>query len=427
MSEKAAHKLEVRWGNVERAARDPETLFRGDQALPCFESVEAAVRTLRPAEPLLCSHPDELVKNAKLFLKSFPGMTLYAVKANPDPYVLTHLYRAGIRHCDVASLGEIRLLRGLLPDMRLAFMHPVKGREAIHEAYFNYGIRDFVLDTADELRKIREETKGARDLTLVVRLDRPKGSAACPLAGKFGAMPDQAVELLRAASKIAQKVGLSFHVGSQTLEPASYVNAIREAGDVIRKSGVEIGAFNVGGGFPIPDLGMDVPPLSAYFDVIRKEIAELKLPPTTQVWCEPGRALSGTSTTLVTRVELRKGDVLYLNDGSFGNMFEVCSMRWRNTAKVIYADAQAGNTAELRPFHFYGPTCDSVDYMPGPFVLPADIKEGDWIALRGMGSYMAASRTSFNGFATDLHVEIKPISTGPMEKKSFQADVKGGA
>ncbi len=427
MSNQAELKIEAFGGGKERPAFPGDIRSQAEGLVPRFDSVEAAVVALRPAEPMLCAHPDALAYNAKQFLKHFPGMTLYAVKANPDPYVLTHLYQAGIRHCDVASLGEIRLLRELLPDMRLAFMHPVKGREAIRTAYFKYDVCDFVLDTEDELRKILEETDGAKDLTLVVRLDMPKGSAACSLAGKFGAQPERAVELLRAASQATQKIGLSFHVGSQTLDPASYINAIRKAGEVVRAAGVELSAFNVGGGFPIPDLGMDVQPLHAYFDVIRKEITALKLPSTCQVWCEPGRALSGTSTTLVTRVELRKGDVLYLNDGSYGNMFEVCSMQWRNTARLIRArDAFSKDGGELKPFRFYGPTCDSVDYMPGPFMLPDDVAEGDWIALRGMGSYMAASRTSFNGFSTDLHVEIKQAPEGRVVRLPFRHNAKGG-
>jgi ornithine decarboxylase len=271
-------------------------------------------------------------------------------------------------------------------------------------------VRDFVIDTFEEMHKILEETRVAADLTIIVRIAMPKGSAACPLAGKFGCAPEVGASLLGDAAKVAHKVGLSFHVGSQTLDPDSYAGAIRKAGEIIRASGVDLDVLDIGGGFPIPDLGMDVPPLTAYFDVIKAEIAALNLPPACQIWSEPGRALSGTGAVLVVRVELRKGDVLYINDGSFGNMFEVASMNWKNTAQLIRPvrkGRKAGSKTAM-PFRFYGPTCDSVDYMPGPFMLPDDICEGDWIVLHGMGSYMAASRSSFNGFYSDMQVEIAP-------------------
>ena len=170
--------------------------------------------------------------------------------------------------------------------------------------------------------------------------------------------------------------------------------------------------LDVGGGFPIPDLGTEVPPLRAYFDVIKAEIAKLKLPKACQIWAEPGRALSGTGTVLLVRVELRKGDVLYINDGSFGNMFEVCSMNWKNTVHLIRPGRRGRKPASkaMIPFRFYGPTCDSVDYMPGPFMLPEDVCEGDWIAIKGMGAYMAASQSRFNGFYSDFQVEISAES-----------------
>jgi ornithine decarboxylase len=241
----------------------------------------------------------------------------------------------------------------------------------------------------------------------------PKGSAAYSLTDKFGCAPAVGVELLKAADKAAHRVGLSFHVGSQTLDPQSYAAAIRVGGDVIRRSGVKLDVFDIGGGFPIPGLGMAIPPLTTFFDVIRSEIASLKLPKSCEIWAEPGRALSGTCATLVVRVELRKDDLLYLNDGTFGNMFEICSGHWRNDASLV-RPARKGRKAASKnrtAFRFYGPTCDSVDYMPGPFTLPEDVCEGDWIALSGMGAYMAASQSRFNGFHSDLQVEIVPEST----------------
>jgi ornithine decarboxylase len=398
-----------------------------------FATIEEMVKTLRPEQSVQCMLPDNLAHAARTFVEHFPGPALYAVKANPDPYVLQRLYAAGIHHFDVASLNEVKLLRRLFPDAHLAFMHPVKSREAIRVAYFNYGVRDFVIDTFEEMHKILEETKVAADLSIIVRIDMPKGSAACPLAGKFGCVPDVAVSLLRDADKVANKVGLSFHVGSQTLDPASYAEAIRRAGEIVRQSGVALDIFNVGGGFPIPELGMEVPPLTEFFGVIKAEIDKLKLPKTCQIWSEPGRSLSGTGTILLVRVELRKGDILYINDGSFGNMFEVTSMGWKNTVHLIRPPRRGrkASSKALVPFRFYGPTCDSVDYMPGPFMLPDDVCEGDWIAVMGMGSYMAASQSSFNGFYSDMQVEISGESA-PRRQRAVRSSahlklVKTGA
>lgn len=395
-----------------------------DTSLSRFATVEDMVKNLRPTQSVQCMHPENLVQAARTFIDHFPGHSLYAIKSNPDPYVLQHLYAAGIRHFDVASLGEVKLVRGMFPNAHLAFMNPVKSREAIRAAYFDYGVRDFVIDTFEELHKILEETKVAADLTIVVRLAMPKGSAACELTNKFGCMPEVAVSLLRDADKVAHKVGISFHVGSQTLDPASYALGIQKAGEVIKQSGVQMDVFDVGGGFPVPHMGMEILPLTAYFDVIKQEIAKLKLPKSCQVWSEPGRALCGTGSTLVVRVELRKNDILYINDGSFGNMFEVCSMGWKNTVHLI-RPSRKGRKApskNVTPFRFYGPTCDSVDYMAGPFTLPDDICEGDWIAIQGMGAYMAASQSHFNGFYSDFQVEIAtPATTIPKRRGTRSA------
>lgn len=379
-----------------------------DSGLQCFANVDDVVKTLRPALPVQCMHPEKIVEAARTFIDHFQGHSLYAVKANPDPYILRHLYAAGIRHFDVASLGEVQLVRGMFPTAHLAFMNPVKSREAIQAAYFDYGVRDFVIDTFEELHKILEETKVASDLTIIVRLAMPKGTAACQLSGKFGCLPETAVSLLRDADKVAHKVGLSFHVGSQTLEPSSYAAAIQKAGQIIKESGVSLDVFDVGGGFPVPYLGMEIPPLTSYFEVIKNEVARLKLPKSCQIWSEPGRALSATSSTLIVRVELRKGDVLYINDGSYGNLFEVFSMNWKNTVQLIRPTRKNRKAASksIIPFQFYGPTCDSIDHMQGPFLLPEDACEGDWIAIQGMGAYGAASQTRFNGFHSDIQVEI---------------------
>lgn len=369
--------------------------------LACYSSIEEMVSVLRPTHPVHCMHPEQLKQAAQLFIEHFPGHTLYAIKANPEPYVLQHLYDAGIHHFDVASLVEVQLIHGMFPNAHMAFMNPVKSPEAIRAAYFDYGVRDFVTDTLEETLKIQKATDFATDLTIIVRLAMDKGSAVCALTNKFGCSIDAAVDLLQVINKFA-KIGLSFHIGSQTMDPQSYAIAIQKAGEVISKANLEISVLDVGGGFPTPNLGMVIHPMTDYFDVIRDEIAKLNLPATCQIWSEPGRALCGTCSTVVVRVELRKDDVLYINDGSYGSLLEVSLMNWKNAVRVI----RDNTDLELTPFKFYGPTCDSADYMAGPFMLPNDICIGDWIAIESLGAYGSSTQTRFNGFYSDTMVEI---------------------
>ncbi len=405
------------------------TIKTAKPSLPRFASVEDAVRTLRPAEPMYCMHPDRLDKNAKLFLRHFPGKIFYAVKGNPDPYILQRLYAAGVRGFDVASIAEIRQIRELFADAQLAFMHPIKGREAIREAYFKHGVRVFVLDAMEELAKIRQETDQAKDLVLFVRLAMPKGSAVVSMSNKFGALPDEAVLLLQEAKKTAARVGLSFHAGHQTLEPSSYLTALEVVRGVISRTGFDLDILDVGGGFPMEGLGDVVPPLLTFFDTLRAGLASLHLPSSCEIWGEPGRALNGTGATLVVRVELRKGDALYINDGSYGSLFDMCWMGMRNDVAMIPADpskthAGAGMTA----FHLYGPTCATEDHIEGPFMLPDDINEGDWIVFERMGGYADVMQTGFNGFRATGKVEIAPPAAGKLLRlhSSMRRGAKGG-
>jgi ornithine decarboxylase len=386
----------------------PNLAVKSRGGLQRFPHVDAAVVAVRPSEPMHCLFPDALAHNAAMFLNHFPGKTFYAVKVNPDPYVLTRLYAAGITCFDVASLGEVKLVRGLFPEANLAFMNPVKTRKAIREAYFDYGVRAFVLDSLCELTKIMDETKNADDLTLFVRLAMPEGSAYHSMSGKFGVPLDEAVDLMRAVAKKARKTGITFHVGSQTLDPASYAYAIRMAGDLTRLTGICPDVLDVGGGFPVPGLGMAIPPLMSFFDVIREEIAKLDLPPSTEIWCEPGAGLAQTSSTLVIQVLLRRGDILHINDGGYGDLSDLCWNKRRNDMRLVRLDQENPvRDVALKPFTMYGVTCDTPDFLPGPFMLPEDVKEGDWIAVSSLGAYAQTLRTNYNSFFENIDVEIR--------------------
>jgi ornithine decarboxylase len=186
-----------------------------------YNSIENEVINIKPSIPVHFIRPNSIKKAANYFINNFPGQILYSVKSNPDQAVLSHLYNAGIRQFDVASLAEIKLISGLFPGAPMYFMHPIKSREAIHEAYFNYNIRDFSLDSFDELKKILEVTNNAKDLSLHVRLAIPNNHSAIDLSGKFGILPSQAVALVRKCRTVAKRLGICFHVGSQCMDPTS--------------------------------------------------------------------------------------------------------------------------------------------------------------------------------------------------------------
>lgn len=376
-------------------------LRRPAQDLP--RDVAALVATLRPEEPLHCLRPATLEGAARAFVAAFPGETLYAVKCNPEPAVLRALWRGGVRHFDCASEGEVRLVRSMFPDAAIHFMHPVKARGAIREAFARHGVRDFVLDSQEELAKIVAETGGADDLGLVVRLALPKGGAVYDLSGKFGAEHEAAVALLRAARSHAKRLGVSFHVGSQCLDPAAYARAIARVASVIREAGVAVEILDVGGGFPAAYPDVVPPPLGDFMAAIRAAVAEQGLSGLT-LWAEPGRALVAGGASVVVQVQHRRGDHLFINDGVYGALSDAGAPGFRFPAR-LHRPA-GGSDSPLVPYSFFGPSCDSADVMKGPFLLPADTAEGDWIEIGQLGAYGACLRTAFNGFDRAGVVEV---------------------
>ncbi|GGF17105.1 ornithine decarboxylase [Aliidongia dinghuensis] len=380
-------------------------------------SVDALVEELRPVEPMVAIRPRTLRRTAERFVTTFPGDVLYAVKCNPEPTVLRALWRGGVRHFDCASLGEIRVVRSLFADAQIHYMHPIKQAAAIREAYETFGVRDFSVDSAEEIEKIVAATNGARDLGIYVRLAMPKGQTVYDLSGKFGAPAAEMPALLRQARAAAKVLGLCFHVGSQCMDPGVYERALELAGRVIAEAGVQVDGIDVGGGFPVSYPDVTPPALGAYFEAIQRGFARLGLAQGTRLWCEPGRALVAAGASLVVQVEARRGDVLYINDGIYGNLSDAGVPKWRFPARLVRkADGSAVEaSAETTGFAFYGPTCDSADFMQGPFFLPSDVKTGDWIELGQLGAYGACLRTAFNGFDRVLLTEVRdePLLTTP--------------
>ena len=376
-----------------------------------FKSVEELVNTLKPDKPVYCIRKKSILSASSFFQKRFPGNILYAVKTNPHPEVIKTLLKSGIKQFDVASIEEIKAIKKYDQTAKCSFMHTIKSRESINEAYFKFGIKTFALDTKDELIKIIESTNNAKDLELFVRVAVSNEHAEIDLSKKFGALNSEAAGLLRLVKQHSKKIGLSFHVGSQCMHPISYAKGISEIANIIKKTKIIPNYINIGGGFPTiyPDL---VPPsLDSYFDEIKKGLENLKINNLPEIICEPGRALVAESGSTIVRVNLRKKQKLYINDGTYGTLFDAGTPNIVYPSKMIKDNSNKIISKKLTAFNFYGPTCDSMDYMKGPFLLPNNIRENDYIELGQLGSYGLTFRTQFNGFYSDeiYEVEDSPI------------------
>ncbi len=374
-----------------------------------FKSVDALISQLQPDKPIYCIRKKSIQIASKYFQEKFPGKILYAVKTNPNREVLKTVIQSGIKQFDVASVEEIKAIKKLGAKLVCSYMHTVKSRENIKEAYFNYGVKNYSLDTKEELIKILESTNNAKDLNLFVRVAVSNEHAEIDLSKKFGALTSEAMGLLRLAKANSKKVGLSFHVGSQCMHPISYSKGIDEIGNIIKRTKIIPDYINIGGGFPTiyPDL---IPQsLESYFDQIKNSLSKLKLEKMPEIMCEPGRAIVAESGSTIVRVNLRKKQKLYINDGTYGSLFDA------GVPNIVYPTRLIKNgrviSKKLTSFDFYGPTCDSMDYMKGPFLLPNNIKENDYIELGQLGAYGLTFRTQFNGFFSDeiYEVEDNPI------------------
>ncbi|MCC6926894.1 type III PLP-dependent enzyme [Novosphingobium sp.] len=362
----------------------------------------SVVRALAPEEPVILNRPHAAARAARFFAEKFPGKALYAVKANPSPELLKVLWAAGVTHYDVASIAEVRLVRATLPQAVLCFMHPVKSKGAIAEAYKVHGVRVFSLDSHEELAKIVEATDHATDLSLCVRLRVSSDYSELSLAAKFGVDLADVAALLQATRQVADALGVCFHVGSQAMTPFAYVQALERVRAAVVDASVTVDIVDVGGGFPSIYPGMEPPPLEDYFGAIHRAAESLPVSYSSELWCEPGRALCAEYSSLVVKVEKGRGEELYINDGAFGALYDAAHVGWRFPVRCL----TAGRSEVLTPFAFYGPTCDDADYMEGPFMLPVDIKPGDFIEIGMLGAYGAAMKTAFNGFGQAEAIEV---------------------
>jgi ornithine decarboxylase len=376
----------------------------GLAAAPSDTVTGADIARGRPVQPVTLIRPHAARRAACFFVEKFPGRTLYAVKANPSPDLIRLLWESGVTHYDVASIAEVRMVRETLPDAVLCFMHPVKAEEAIAEAYFAHGVRTFSLDSMEELEKIVAATQGATDLTLCVRLRVSSDYSKLSLASKFGVSPTEAKELLIATRQVADALGICFHVGSQAMTPDAYAQAMERVRQAIVEAAVTVDVVDVGGGFPSSYPGMEPPPLALYFETIHRAFESLPISYSAELWAEPGRALCAEYSSLVVRVEKRRGDELFINDGAYGALFDAAHVGWRFPVSLL---REPDSRAKPMAFSFYGPTCDDLDHMAGPFMLPADVQPGDYVEIGMLGAYGCAMRTGFNGFGRAEVVEVE--------------------
>lgn len=360
-----------------------------------FTSAAELLRHRRPERPVLALRPHAAQRAARWFLANFPGRVLYAAKANDAPELIDALVEAGISAFDVASLVEIERMAPL-PGAELYFMNPIKSRGAIVRAHRDFGVKHYAFDSEEELDKIVEETGGAEDLTLFLRISCPNTHSLIPLEGKFGASPEEAPALLLRARQIARRLGITFHVGSQAVVPIAFGEALKQVGQLIVESGVLVDAIDIGGGFPSRYPHSNPPELASFMNEVVRAADELAVRHSCELLCEPGRALVAEAESVIVRVDARRGDALYINDGAFGTLFDAAYSGFRFPARLITTARR--KSKPLTGFALYGPTCDSSDHLPGPFMLPASVREGDYLEIGQIGAYGRVLANRFNGF-----------------------------
>jgi ornithine decarboxylase len=378
------------------------------------DAADVALR-LAPEAPTFCYSAEVVRGRAQTFLSKFPGEVAYAVKANSDPDVLLTVAACGIDTFDVASVEEMALVRSLVPRAILHYHNPVKSRSEIAKAHRLYGCQRFAADDAGEIAKIATvigETRRATEIAVRFRL-AANGDSAHDFSSKFGATPEEAVELLRQVVAAGFVPVLTFHPGSQCLKPAAYARHIAEAARITEIAGVGLDTLNVGGGFPARYRASQVPALEEYFAVIGEAADQAFGSRRPHLECEPGRGLVAPAISLLTRVKLVKPvrKEVYINDGIYGALMEVNQMacllpRYR----VIRDGATIEGPSEA--FTLYGPTCDPIDRFPVALELPADIAEDDYIEFDSLGAYGAATATRFNGYDSRDTVLVRRIFDG---------------
>lgn len=367
------------------------------------------IRNAQPENPVLFFAPSVVQANARRFIDGFPGMVTYAVKSNPGEEMIENLAAAGVRGYDCASGFEIDLIRRLAPDAAIHYHNPVRSRAEIAYAV-EKGVKSWSVDLRSELQKLIDMVP-ANGCEISVRFKLPVAGAAYNFGAKFGATAEMAVDLLKVVAAAGFVPSITFHPGTQCTDPQAWAAYIREAAVIARNAGVTIARLNVGGGFPSHRLEAVQPQLEAIFQTIDQVATEAFGADRPLLVCEPGRAMCGDAFTLAARVKsIRDGLHVFLNDGVYGTLTELPQIGIIDRIQVISpeGDLRRGKAQDRIVF---GPTCDSVDRLPGEIPLPGDMQEGDYLIWHGMGSYSVVTNSRFNGFgdlamATVLNLKV---------------------
>jgi len=360
--------------------------------------------------PLLILDAERVRVQFRKLRKALPGVDLhYALKPMPHPAVVrTVIEEDG--YLDLATTGEVHLVRRLGVDpKRCIHTHPIKRDQDIRNAVA-FGVRTFVADNPDEVRKFARYTDSAE---LLLRVSFRSPGAVCDLSRKFGCDPEDLLSLARLAAELGVEVrGLSFHVGSQAADSAKHVEALHACVKLMAAARREkLGAFDtldIGGGFPI-DYAQPMQDISLFCAPLRSELS--KLPKRVRVIAEPGRYIVGPSAIGVASVmgrARREGHWwYYLDDGLYGSY----SGQLYDHARYPVEPLRDGE--ERLPSVLAGPTCDSIDVIAENLMLP-ELKAGDLIVGRAMGAYTWASASEFNFFpkATVVSVNTEPGDEG---------------
>ncbi len=354
------------------------------------------LRIERPLNPVMFFAPTVLQATARRFIDGFPGFVTYAVKSNPEEMVIQNLVAAGIRGFDVASPAEIELIRRLAPSADLHYNNPVRARHEIAYAV-QMGVKSYSVDSRSELQKLIEIVP-AEGTEISVRFKLPVAGAAYNFGAKFGATVELATELLATVADAGFVASLTFHPGTQCTDPMAWDAYLRAAAEICRNAGVKAHRLNVGGGFPSHRLHTELPQLDAIFALIRRVADEAFEGTPPALVCEPGRAMVAESFSLAACVKgLRDDEHVFLNDGTYGCLDELPITGIIDRINVVSPEGER-REGDARARVIFGPTCDSVDRLPGEVDLPSDLAEGDYLVFSGMGAYSTATNTQFNGF-----------------------------
>ena len=319
----------------------------------------------QPENPVLFFAPGVLQDTARRFIDGFPGMVTYAVKSNPSEMVIENLAAAGVRGFDVASPAEMLMIRRLAPEAAMHYNNPVRSRSEIATAVA-LGVKSYSVDSRTELAKLIALVPAA-GCEISVRFKLPVQGAAYNFGAKFGATQELAAELLRMAADAGFIPSMTFHPGTQCVDPKAWESYIFAAAEIAKAAGVRIARLNVGGGFPSHRLNGVRPDLTAIFDLIERTTEAAFGADRPALVCEPGRGMVAESYTLAARVKaVRDDEHVFLNDGTYGNLDELPMIGIIDRTEVLAPDSTP-RSAPARARIIFGPTCDSVDRLPGEF------------------------------------------------------------